>query len=75
MARQIKNSKLIIQCNVSGAPQSATIEYEVWDGNASKSALHTVSEPDWNKTLHSVGASGEFWRDEMDKIKLAEGVS
>ena len=75
MARQIKNAKLLITCDAAGAPQSAVVEYEVWDGNASKKAAYEVENPNWGKVLHNTGAVGEFWRDEFDAVKRLEVVS
>lgn len=76
MARALSEIKAYIQTDGDGAPQGRVLfTYKVTDGAASKTGEYADETPDFNKTVHNSGAVGEFWRDAIDAIKTAEGIS
>lgn len=78
MAKAISASaplRLVVTTDVDGVPQSAYVDYRVEDGAAFKVARLQLESPDFSKILHNTGAAGEFWKDMVEAIKTAEGIS
>lgn len=76
MARALENVKAFIRTDKDGAPGGTVLwSYEVVDGGARKRGDYADEAPTFTKTLHNAGSVGEFWRDGIDAIKTAEGIS
>lgn len=75
MAKVIGAFELIIRGDVSG-PLKVFRRYVVEDSvNPELQARKEAeSNENFNKTLHDTGVAGEFWKDEVENAKTAEGI-
>lgn len=79
MAKQIGRLEIVIRGTGADGPQECVVRYQVEESTDTtlKGPLRdSVKEaPDFTKKFHDAGTAGEFWKDELDAVKAAEGIS
>lgn len=79
MAKQVGSFEIIIRGSATEGPQQAFVRYHVEEATdptlRGPMKERVLESPDFTKTFHDAGTTGEFWKDELAQSETDEGIS